>query len=66
MNMQNRLRSKGAWIAIAALVGFLLGNYGLYDAIGLTNESYQMMVDLVLGVAVALGVFNNPTDSTGF
>jgi uncharacterized membrane protein len=60
---QNRLRSKPAWIAIAALIGFILGNYGLYDTIGLTDESYKVLVDLILAVAAAVGVWNNPTDA---
>jgi uncharacterized membrane protein len=64
--MQNRLRSKAAWAAIAALLGFILGNYGLYDAIGLTDKSYQALVDLIFAALAAFGIFNNPTDSENF
>lgn len=64
--VQNRYTSKAAWIAIAALVGFLLGNYGLYDAIGLTDASYKTLVDLVLVVVGAFGIFNNPTSADTF
>ena len=64
--MQNRLRSKVAWVAVASLVGFLLGNYGLYDAIGLTNETFQQLVNLLFAVLAAFGVFNNPTDNQKF
>lgn len=64
--MQNRFKSKVAWIAIFALIGFLLGNYGLYNAIGLTEASYKALVDLIFAVLVALGVFNNPTDAEAF
>ena len=60
---QNRLRSKPSWVAIAALLGFILGNYGLYDAVGLNNESYQTLIELLLAVAAAVGVWNNPTDA---
>ena len=63
---QNRFRSKVAWVSVAAVIGFLLGNYGLYDAIGLTNESYQLLVDLVLAALGAFGVWNNPTNQSDF
>jgi len=59
---QNRFKSKYVWLAIFALVGFILQNWGIYDVIGLTNETYQQLVDLILGVLIALGIVNNPTD----
>lgn len=64
--MQNRLKSKAAWLAVASLLGFILGNYGLYDAIGLTNETYQTLVSLFFACLTAFGVFNNPTDKNNF
>jgi uncharacterized membrane protein len=63
---QNRFLSKGAWVAVAALIGFILGNYGLYNKIGLTNESYQTLVNLIFAALTALGIFNNPTDGQNF
>lgn len=64
--MQSRLKSKAAWLAVASLLGFILGNYGLYDKIGLTNETYQTLVNLIFTVLAAFGIFNNPTDSEKF
>ena len=63
---QSRLKSKVAWLAVASLVGFFLGNYGLYDVLGLTNETYQQLVNMVFACLTAFGVFNNPTDTGGF
>lgn len=63
---QNRFLSKAAWVAVAALIGFILGNYGLYDKIGLTNESYQTLVNLIFSALAAFGIFNNPTDEKNF
>lgn len=37
--LQNRIKSKAAWVAIAALIGFILGNYGLYETLDLTDET---------------------------
>lgn len=64
--MQNRFKSKAAWVAVFALIGFALGNWGMYDKIGLTNETWQTFVDLLLAALAAFGVFNNPTDGTAF
>lgn len=63
---QSRFKSKVAWLAVASLIGFLLGNYGLYDTVGLTNESYQQLVNLVFACLAAFGVFNNPTTNNEF
>ena len=63
---QSRWRSKAAWVAVAAIIGFVLGNWGLFDRIGLTQESWQQLVELVLAGLAAFGVFNNPTSKTTF
>lgn len=64
--MQNRLRSKAAWAGVLALVGFILGNWGLYDKIGLTSESWQTLANLVLAAVGGFAVWNDPTNPTGF
>lgn len=66
MEIQNRLKSKVLWVAVAALIAFILGNYGLYEAIGLDEESFQHMVELILAVAIAFGIINNPEDKENF
>lgn len=60
---QSRLNSRVFWVAAVALLAFILGNWGLYDYIGLTAESFQKFADAILAVCVALGVFNNPNDA---
>ena len=64
--MQNRLKSKAAWLAIFALLGFVFGNWGLFEAVGLTDDTWQKLVELVLAALAAFGVFNNPTESEHF
>lgn len=64
--MQNRFRSKAAWMAMLAIFGFILGNWGLFEVIGLTNETWQQLVELILAALAAFGVFNNPTDAQNF
>lgn len=60
--MNNRFKNYGLWVSIFALIGFCLGNWGLYDAIGLNSESYQQLVDLILMVLVAAGIISNPKE----
>lgn len=60
--MQNRLKSKVLWLAMFALVGFILGNWGLFELLGLTSETFNTLTELILAVLIGLGVVNNPTD----
>ena len=60
---QPKWKSKYFWIAVASLIGFILGNWGLYDAIGLTGETYQTLVNFILALPVALGIFNDSGNS---
>ncbi len=64
--MQNRLRSRVAWVALFAIIGFALGNWGLFDRLGLTDETWKTLVELMLAALAAFGVFNNPTSSDTF
>ena len=60
---QSRWKSKVLWTTVIALIVLVGGNYGLWDAIGMTSEVFQQAANLVLTIAVALGLVNNPTDA---
>lgn len=66
MNTQSRWRSKAAWASVAALLLFVLKNYGLLEFIGLTEDSFKELTTLIFSVAIAFGVFNNPTSKDRF
>ncbi|WP_147565172.1 phage holin [Clostridium tyrobutyricum] len=59
---QNRFKSKAAWVAVAALLLFILKTYGLLASIGLTEESYKELTTLIFAVLTAFGIFNDPTN----
>ena len=59
--MQKRFESKYLWLAIFALVGFVLKQWGLFEMMGLDLEAFNEMVDLILAILIGLGVINNPT-----
>ena len=61
-----KLKNYGLWVSFFSLVGLILANYGLYNALGLTTESYQGIVNGVLGLLVAAGIISNPAQGAGF
>ena len=63
---QNRWKSKIVWTTLVALIVLIGGNYGLWDAIGMTSETFQTAADLVMTILIAVGIINNPTDSVKF
>jgi uncharacterized membrane protein len=64
--MQNRFKSKAAWVAVATLILFVLKTYGILAPIGLTETSFRELTTLIFGVVTAFGVFNDPTNKDGF
>jgi uncharacterized membrane protein len=56
---QPKWKSKYFWIGIGSIVAFVLGNWGLYDYIGLTDETFQKLLDLVFTTLGFLGVWND-------
>lgn len=66
MEKQNRFKSKAAWVAVAALLLFILKNYGLLAPIGLTEDSFKELTTLIFGALSAFGIFNDPTNKEGF
>ena len=63
---QSRLRSRVAWVAVIALVLFLLKNYNLLTVIGLTEGNFKELTGLVFAALATFGFFNDPTNSDGF
>lgn len=62
--MQNRIKSKVLWTAIAAQVLALLVTLGVIDT-GLST-TINGVITAVLELLVAFGVVNNPTNAEGF
>jgi len=58
---QTRWKSPVAWSAIAALLFFVVKTW-----LGFEIPGWDQFVTLVIAVGVAFGIFNNPTDKTGY
>jgi hypothetical protein len=63
---QSRWRSPVAWSAVAALILFILKNYGLLSFIGLTENSFNELTALIFATLSAFAYFNNPRDPNNF
>ncbi|MEM1502115.1 holin [Domibacillus sp. 8LH] len=55
--MKQRWKSYGLWIAVAALVGMVLQDFGVM----IPSERYDAYVDILLTIAVLAGIINNPS-----
>lgn len=65
--MKKRLKNKALWVSIIAFLGMLLGNYGLYEGLGLTAESFQNIANALLSIFVIAGIIQDPTtNNCGF
>ena len=62
---QNRFKSKVFWVGIVSIIVLVGGNYGLWDVIGMTSDTFQALANLVFATLGAIGVLNNPTDANG-
>lgn len=57
MKFKERFRNKGLWLSTAALILLVMQNTGVHIA----PEKYNEIVNGVLAVLTALGLFNDPT-----
>jgi len=62
--MQNRLKSKIFWAAIAAQIVTILILMGVINT-GL-GDTINQIIAIVLQILVTFGVLNNPTDKENF
>ena len=60
--MQNRLKSKVLWVTLSSALLLLLGEWGLYETIGIKQDTIQKSIDFVLLCLTSFGIINNPTN----
>lgn len=64
--MNNKFKNYGLWVSIFSLIGLILQNFGLLDSMGITNDTYQNIVQAVLAVLTAAGIISNPSIGNGY
>jgi uncharacterized membrane protein len=58
----NRFKNYALWIAVAAVAGMALVDFGVIA----NTEIFNDYVEKILYVLILAGVINNPTSGTGF
>lgn len=58
---QSRWRSKYTWLAISAQLLTILGLMGVYERVGLSQDSLKVAITSILEFLVIIGIINNPT-----
>jgi len=58
---QSRWKSPVAWSALAALLFFVVKTW-----FGFEIPGWDQFISLVIAAGVAFGIFNNPTNKTGY
>lgn len=59
--MNERLKSPVLWLAVAALVSFVVKNW-----LGFEIPEFDTFTELLLAALTAFGIVNNPTDKNHF
>jgi uncharacterized membrane protein len=58
----SRFKNYALWIAIAAVAGMALVDFGVIP----NTELFDSYVEKILYILILAGVINNPTSGTGF
>lgn len=62
---QSRFRSWALWLSVLGAVGVILNAFGVFEKLGITSATFDIIVNAVGGVLIAFGIVNNPTNSGG-
>ena len=63
-DMQNRFKSPVLWSSIITALLLLLGEWNLYDILGIKEELARHTFDFILLVLTLFGVINNPNNKS--
>jgi uncharacterized membrane protein len=58
----NRFKNYALWVAIAAVAGMALVDFGVIP----NTELFDNYVEKIMYILILAGVINNPTSGTGF
>lgn len=63
---QNRLKSWAVWASAIGAVWVILSAFGLPKKCGITDETFNLVLNAVGTILVGFGILNNPTDKEHF
>lgn len=66
MEKQNRFRSWAVWVSAIGAVWVILSAFGLPQKWGITNQTFETVLNALGTILVGFGILNNPTDKENF
>lgn len=63
---QNRFKSPVVWTTVTGAVIVLLGQWGLWDFVGIKPELIQNTIVTIILTLISFGILNNPTNKEEF
>lgn len=60
--LREKMKNYGLWVSLFALIFMIMSDFG----VGIDAGRYQMYVDLLMGILIALGVVSNPSAGKWF
>lgn len=64
MTEQNRFKSWALWVSVAGAAWVILSAFGIPEEIGLTEDTFNTILDAIGSLLIAFGIVNNPTSKT--
>jgi uncharacterized membrane protein len=63
---QPRYKSWALWVSVLGAIGVILNAFGVFELIGIDNNTFDTVVNAVGTILIAFGIVNNPTNKTNF
>jgi uncharacterized membrane protein len=63
---QNRFTSWAAWLTLLPIIVIFGDTYGLWTLIHMPQDTFTKLFMAVGAALIAFGIFNDPTNKTGF
>ena len=64
--IKERLKSWAVWVSVLGAVGVILNSVGVFDKLGITSQTFDIIVNSVGSILIAFGILNNPTSKDCF